>query len=326
MLQAGLEGEPTWKTPRVPPAQSPGITPLAHEADSQASTFAVAPVSLDALLDAFVSNYVESIVSQAKSDLVAEALQATPLKGSTRAGAAVTPGSLAFTQGSSAGSTASPHKSRSASGPTKALPHKAQPRPMQVPLAQHTVSPERSQLQQSPAVAVCSSTQTARDSEVRVSPGGSSINQRDTQQEGQLGDALSSRSQAPAQPEVQGLIKDRRSSGSEGQQLTSRGVEETASASKQSGKDELLAPQTADADGDATRMVSVIVQEILQAVSESSQADQVSNADLIRVLQSEVCGHDGLDAYRCRPNTLHCLCCTYLGAERNLANPQQTAI
>lgn len=285
MLQTGLEGEPTWKTPRVPPAQSPGITPHAQEAESQASTTAAAPAAPDALqLDAFVNQYVESIVSQSKSELVAEALQATPLKGSTRAGTAVTRGSLAFTQGSSAGSTLSPHKSRSASGPTK--PHRAQPRPLPVPLALHAASPG-SQLQQGPAVAVSSSMEFARDSELHASPGSRSINQRGTQQEGQLDGALSSSSKAPAEPEVQALSKDRRSSGSDGQQLTGKGVEETASASKQSGKDELLSPQTADADGDgdATRMVSEIVQEILQAVSESRHADQVSNPGLIVVLQ-----------------------------------------
>lgn len=281
LLQAGLEGEPTWKTPRVPPAQSPGITPLAQEADAQASTTAAAPVIPDALqLDAFVNNYVESIVSQAKSELVAEAQQTTPLKGSTQAAAAMTPGSLAFTQGSSAGSTASPHKGRSASGPTKALPHRAQPRPLQVPLALHAASPG-SQPQQGPAVAVSS---TARDSEVHASPGSTSINQRDAQQEGQLDDALSSSSKAPAELQVQALRKDRRSSDSDGPrgwQQTREGVEETALAREQSGNDEHLAPETADADVDATRMVSEIVQEIL-AVSESRHADQVSIAGLPR--------------------------------------------
>lgn len=284
LLQARLEGEPTWKTPRVPPAESPGITPLAQEADSQASTTPASPASPDALqLDAFVSSYVEGIVSQAKSELVAEALQATPLKGSTRAGAAVTPGSLAFTQGSSAGSTASPHKSRSASGPTKALTHRAHPR------VQLAVSPG-TQLQQGPAVAISSSTQ--RDLRVHASPDSMSLNQRDTQQEGHLDHALSSSSKAPAQPEVQAIGKDRRSSGSDGHrgwQLTGEGVEETALASGQSGKDEPLAPETADADVDATRMVSKIVQEILQAVSERKDADQVSNPGLTGVMQSEMC-------------------------------------
>ena len=278
MLQTGLEGEPTWKTPRVPPAQSPGITPLAQEADSQTSTAQAAPASPDALqLDAFVNSYVEGIVSNAKSELVAETLHSTPLKGDTPPGAPVTPGSLAFTQGSSAGSTASPHKGRSGSNPAKAGTHRAQPRPGHMPLSPHADS--ASKQQQSPDVAVSSNTQAARGSELRASADSRGSSQRDAQQEGQLDDALLSSTQAPTGSEAQAASKDNRTSGSDGQggwQLTGEGVVETASAGEQSGKDELLPPQLANADADATKMVSEIVQEILQAVSEQKHADQVS--------------------------------------------------
>ena len=284
LLQAGLEGEPTWKTPRVPPAQSPGITLLAQEADSQTSTTKAAPASPDALqLDAFVDKYVESIVSKAKSELVAEALHSTPLKGDAmiKGGAPVTPGSLAFTQGSSAGSTASPHKSR---------PSRAQPHPLHMPLSQHAVSPNKQQQQQGPVAAVSACTQAARGSELLAAPDGRGSSRKDAQQEGQLDDVLSPRVQAPAVSEGHASSKDTRINGSDGQggwQLTGEGVVEIASAGEQSGKDGLVAPQPADAD--TTRMVSEIVQEILQAVSERTHADQVSNVALTRGCTIKVC-------------------------------------
>lgn len=282
LLQAGLEGEPTWKTPRVPPAQSPGITSLAQEADSQTSTTKAAPASSDALqLDAFVNKYVESIVSKAKSELVAEALHSTPLKGDFRTGAPVTPGSLAFTKGSSAGSTASPHKGRSGSGPAKAGPSRAQPHPLHTSLSRDAVSASKEQQQQGPVAAISSSTQAARGSELHATPDSSGSSQKDPQQEGQLDDALSPRTQAPAVSEGHTPSMDKNINGSDGQgglQLTGESVVEIASAGEQSGKDELVTPQPADAD--ATRMMSEIVQEILQAVSERTQADQVSNVGL----------------------------------------------
>ena len=309
LLQAGLEGEPTWKTPRVPPAQSPGITPLAHEADSHTSTTQAAPASLDALrLDAFVHNYVESIVSKAKSELVAEELHSTTLKGDTPPGAPATPGSLAFTQGSSAGSTVSPHKGRSGSGPAKAGPHRAQHRPLYMPLSPHVVSASKQQ-QQGPDVVVSSSTQAARSLQLHGS------SQKDAQQEGQWEDALLSSLQAPAVSEGQAPHKDKVVNGSDGQggwQLTGDGVAETASADEPSGKDELLPPRLAEADADATRMVSEIVQEILQAVSERTHADQVSNVDLTVIVHSECMAIVRRDVNMCRSNTVHRLCCMYL--------------
>ena len=277
MLQAGLEGEPTWKTPRVPPAQSPGITPLAQEADSQTSTTKEAPVSPDALqLDAFVDNYVESIVSKAKSELVAEALHSTPLKRGYPPDAPMTPGSLTFTQGSSAGSTVSPLKGRSGSGLVKAGLHRAQPRPLHMPMSQHAGSASKQQ-QQGPNVAVSASSQAARGSKLHASPDSKGSSQTYAHQEGQSDGALVCSAQAPAGSEGQALSEDRSINGSDGQgswQLTGEGIIETASAGEQSGKDGLLLPQLADAD--ATRMVSEIVQEILQAVSERTHVDQVS--------------------------------------------------
>lgn len=282
MLQAGLEGEPTWKTPRVPPAQSPGITPLTQEADSQLSITKAAPAFPDALqLDAFVNVYVESIVSEAKSELLAEALHATPQKSSTQAGAPEAQASLAFTQGSSAGSTANPHKSRSA--PARAGPHKAQPSPVQVPLAQHAVTAGRQQQQLGPDVPVSSSTQAGSGLEATASTvcsrGSSEL---EVQHEGRVGDAVSSSLQAPAESEdgepSKGNNAGRTGSNDDqaGRQVIDAGVaSEMASAGKQASKDELGLSEGADEDAEATRMVSEIVQEILHAVSEHPHAEQV---------------------------------------------------
>lgn len=278
VLQAALEGEPTWKTPRVPPAQSPGITPLAQEVDSQMSTTKAAPALPDAQLDGFVNDYVDSIVSKAKSELFAEALQSMPHIRSAQAAAPETPGSLAFTQGSSAGSTASPHKGQSGSFPARA-PHRAQPSPSHIPLAQHAVL-AGGQQQQGPAVAVSSTMQAATGSQMHTLANSKSSSQGDMQQEGQPDDGVSSSLQASAKSEVQAPSRDNRTAGSDDQgsrQLMKEGMAETASVGKQTANHELLLSEATDADADATRIVSEIVQEMLQAVSEHTHADQVSD-------------------------------------------------
>ena len=133
MLQARLEGEPTSKTPRVPPAQSPGITPLgqeanSQEADSKTSTTRLAHTTSTVLqLNAFVDSYVEGIVSEAKSELVAEALNSPPKTRSAHVDAPVTPGPLPFTEGSSGAGTALAQKERSSAA--KVTSHRAQASP-----------------------------------------------------------------------------------------------------------------------------------------------------------------------------------------------------
>ena len=281
MLQAGLEGEPTWKTPRVPPAQSPGITPLTQEADSQTSTTKAAPaVPQEVQLNAFVNNYVESIVSEAKSELLAEEWQ----ESSTQGGAPETPQSLAFTQGSSAGSTATPHKGRSGSARAGQGPHRAQPSPMQVPLAQHADAAGRQQHQQDADVPVSSSfTHAAPDLQVQA-PSSSWL---EAQQEKQVDDAVSSNLQAAAEPEVgpasngDNAARTGSSSDQAGRKLIEDNEGETASGGKQTGKDEAVLFEGKDVDADAASMVSEIVQGIVHAVSEPTHADQVRTYSLL---------------------------------------------
>ena len=190
-----------------------------------------------------------------------------------------------------------------------------------MPLSQHAVSAskhqqqQQQQQQQGPGVAVSSSTQAARGSQLHASPDSRGSSQKGARQEGQLDDALLSSAQAPVVSEGQAPREDKGINGTGGQggwQLTGEGVVETAAAGEPSGKDELLPPQLAEADADATRMVSEIVQEILHAVSERTHADQVSNADWTVAVQSECVAVVRLDANMFRSNTVRQLCCMYL--------------
>jgi hypothetical protein len=102
-----LEGEPTSKTPRVPPAQSPGMTCLLQAAQPEAT--AAQPAAASALqLEAFVNDFVENLVSEVKSELTAEAQSTAGQSGITHKEAP-----LPFTEGSSAVSP-SPQKAHSA--------------------------------------------------------------------------------------------------------------------------------------------------------------------------------------------------------------------
>lgn len=283
VLQAGLEGEPTWKTPRVPPAQSPGITPLSQEADSRTSTTKAAPAVHEALqLDVFVHSYVESIVSEAKSELLAEARHTSQETTSIQRGVPDMPASPAFTQGSSAGSTATPHKGRSA----RAGPHRAQVSPVQASLAQQAASRQR---QLGPDVPVPASKQAAPSLTVQGPP---SSSQAEVQPKEQVDDAVSSSLQAGAESELGAPSKgdsNGRTGGSSGQaekHLIEVNLTETASRDKQTSKEEAVSSGGTEADADATKMVSQIVQDILHAVSEPTHADQVRIYSLLFVWSS----------------------------------------
>ncbi len=112
-----MEGEPTSKTPRVPPAQSPGITCLLQAAEPEAT--AAKPAAASALhLEAFVNDFVEHLVSEVKSELVAEA-QST----AGQSGISHKEPPLPFTEGSSA---VSPSPQKAHSGAAKRTPSRNQ--------------------------------------------------------------------------------------------------------------------------------------------------------------------------------------------------------
>ncbi|DBA97191.1 TPA: hypothetical protein ACH3X1_014950 [Trebouxia sp. C0004] len=116
--EAGLEGEPTSKTPRVPPAQSPGITCLLQAAEPGATTAKPAAAASALHLEAFVSDFVENLVSEVKSELVAKAQSKAGQSGISHKDP-----SLPFTEGSSA---FSPSPQKAHSGAAKRTPSRNQ--------------------------------------------------------------------------------------------------------------------------------------------------------------------------------------------------------
>ena len=157
MLQARLEGEPSSKTPRVPPAQSPGITPVDQEAESCASVTKAAltaAVPTDQQLDDFVTSYVDGIVSEVKSELVADAFNSRLLRENrSQADASEISIPSVFTEGSSAQS----HRGRP--GTAKASPHRAHPSHVHQPAP--SASSANNQQQPDESEAACSDCQTA---------------------------------------------------------------------------------------------------------------------------------------------------------------------
>ena len=136
-MQTSLEGEPTSKTPRVPPALSPGIN-VPHQGEDPKAVSAMPAAAKPAALqlDAFVNDFVKSIVSKVKSELVAEA-QCTAPHDTSRAGAASLPPTLLFTEGKSAANV-SPHKGRSAAA--RPLSHRPQHSVGQLPHKTHSAA------------------------------------------------------------------------------------------------------------------------------------------------------------------------------------------
>ena len=117
-LQAGLEGEPTSKTPRVPPAQSPGMTCLLQAAQPEATAAKPAAAASALHLEAFVTDFVENLVSEVKSELAAEA-QST----AGQSGISQREPHLPFTEGSSA---VSPSPQKAHAGAAKRTPGRNQ--------------------------------------------------------------------------------------------------------------------------------------------------------------------------------------------------------
>lgn len=235
MLQARLEGEPTSKTPRVPPAQSPGITPLGQEADSQeadskASTTKPAPTAPSALqLNAFVDSYVEGIVLEAKSELLAEAHSSPPKTMSADADAPVTPSTLPFTEGSSGVGTASAQTGRSSAA--RAASHRAH------------ASPLRESAQQAEA-----------GGEPQQQLGGS--------------EPVSPSLQAAAGPDVQ-----RANAGSRNADAQQSGEVKAGQLGKSPRRNESELPKAADTD--VPTEVAEIILEVLEAVTQHTHSGKV---------------------------------------------------
>ncbi len=256
-LQFTLEGEPTSKTPRVPPAQSPGINAM-HQHEIAAVSSKPSPAN-SAGLDAFVHDFVDSLVSEVKSELMAEA-QGTAAQRSSHADASAVQSSLPFTEGSSAAVSPSPHKAQLAAA--KGTPHKGS-----VTRGQSGGQSSVKRLSHRPVSAASHAHAESSQAQPESQGDASIFEAHPIQSQPKAQDTA----QTLAQPEPQELASQSDRAAGNGQ----AGAKVTVAANSQAG----TAEEAEAEQPDTVSLVHDLVQELLGAVTRHAQTSKVM-ADL----------------------------------------------